>query len=74
MGPLLSMATFFNLLIGSNVSCEDGSIQLVGGSTENEGRVEICFENHWGTICDDRWDSNEATVVCRQLGFGDGQG
>ncbi len=54
--------------------CNDGDIQLVNGATENEGRVEICFNNHWGTICDDQWGPQEATVVCRQLGYGDGDG
>jgi deleted-in-malignant-brain-tumors protein 1 len=50
-------------------TCEDGDIRLVNGSTSNEGRLEICFINHWGTVCDDLFTSQDASVVCRQLGF-----
>ncbi|XP_071486552.1 scavenger receptor cysteine-rich domain-containing protein DMBT1-like [Diadema antillarum] len=48
-----------------------GEIRLAGGSRPNEGRVEVLYRSRWGTVCDDSWDLRDASVVCRQLGFGD---
>ncbi len=48
---------------------QEGVIRLVGGSTEYEGRVEVCSGREWGTICNRYWGQQDAVVVCRQLGY-----
>ena len=49
--------------------CETGDIRLRGGMTRYEGRVEICIDRVWGTVCDDFWGTVDAAVACRQLGY-----
>ena len=41
----------------------------MAGSHQFEGRVEICINREWGSVCDNQWDKNDAKVVCRQLGY-----
>ena len=50
--------------------CIEGEVRLVGGNEPYEGRVEICLNETWGTVCDDFWDDQDANVVCQQLGYG----
>ena len=52
-----------------SVSCDDGDLRLVGGKSESEGRLDICFSQRWGTINGDGWTPSDTQVACRQLGF-----
>ena len=47
--------------------CTNGTIRLADGQSANEGRVEICINRVWGSVCDDSWSPSDARVVCRQL-------
>ena len=52
-----------------SLACSNDHVRLVDGANPREGRVEFCYNEDWGTVCDDAWGISNARVVCRQLGF-----
>ena len=67
------MVTVTNFVC-SYAACMNGEIALFGGTVSEDigevrGRVEICVNNVWGTVCDVDWTTTDSTVACNQLGY-----
>ena len=54
-------------------NCTDGEVRLANGTTDQvagitDGRLEICYNHAWGTVCQNSFQSSEASVTCSQMG------
>ena len=50
-------------------NCTNGEVRLQDGPNVREGRVEICINKAWGTVCSTQFSNEDAAVVCAQLKF-----
>ena len=55
----------------SFANCEEGDVRVMDGDITQGGRVEVCANNIWGSICSDGFDFTDAYVVCKELGLGE---
>ena len=60
---------FNALLLLTTAGCTHGTVRLIGGAYSFEGRVEVCVNGLWGSVCHDFWSTTDAAVVCRQFGY-----
>ncbi len=67
---ILLLSLFTEEAQSSISSCPHGKVVLVEGTNEYEGRIAVCVNGQWSSICKDSfWGPPDARVICRQLGF-----
>ena len=58
------------MLSADNVICSALQVRLQGNILSHAGRLEVFYNESWGTVCDDSFDDDDASVACFMLGLG----
>ena len=73
LSPVIKVVCDYFIICNQNYilsACRSGDLRLQEGNfIQSSGRVEVCVNGVWGTVCDDFWSDEDAIVVCTQLGF-----
>ena len=51
-----------------NVTYDNYLGQFSGGGFTVTGKVVVCLDGVFGSVCDANWDQNDATVFCNGIG------
>lgn len=62
---------FLNVVRGN---CNEGKVRLVNGTLDREGRLEVCVNGLWGSVCPYSFSKSAAHVACKQAGYADTMG
>ncbi|GAB1610548.1 receptor-type tyrosine-protein phosphatase kappa-like, partial [Argonauta hians] len=68
---LYSLLDLYNRFLTEKINVR--IIPTPTGLQSAKGRVEVFYNNIWGTICDDNFDSTNAYVVCKSLNYESGK-
>ena len=50
-------------------NCTEGGVRLMDGPSPNKGRLEVCINQTWATVCRSGFGVEEARAACAQLGY-----
>ena len=64
-----SFSGCINYVVDGSTDCVHGDVRLQDGTSNSNGRIEICQDRRWVRVCMDGWDVDRTRTVCNQLNF-----